>query len=279
MPDIHITVRDRIAQADGDPEIVCGNSDYTAVFDFDAEWVAYSQKTLRTVWRDTATGKLGRDDVLFDGNSAVLPPVWRTNQVLIGVYAGDIRTTTAARVPCIGCITDTAPHHDDPDDALYRQLIAYLEQIEQGGGKPENAVMIAEYVPFISFPEVEEGTMETDMMCAFWEQGGGNTATGEFNTQHTTRIRDPEHIRLPLSNGGSRSIRFDAESGNTKLDYIPYFYADGAYIVPEVLAWHTYDENVAIPANATTTRFVVRFPDDRVIVPLNLTSCTAYITT
>lgn len=157
-----------------------------------------------------------------------------------------------------------------------------VNQDEPGPGSsssPQNAIMIAEYVPFISFPEIEEGIMETDMMCAFWEQGGGNTATGEFNTQHTTRIRDPEHIALPLSDGGSRSIRFDAESGSTKLEYIPYFYADGAYIIPEVLAWHTYDENVAIPANATTTRFVVRFPDDRVIVPLDLTSCTAYITT
>lgn len=156
MPDIHITVRERIAQAEGDPEIVCGNSDYTAVFDFDAEWVAYPQKTLRTVWRDTATGKLGHDDVLFEGSSAVLPPVWRTCQVLIGVYAGDIRTTTAARVPCIGCITDTAPHHDDPDDALYRQLLAYLEQIEQGGGKPEAVVLMASTIPCDNVPEIIE---------------------------------------------------------------------------------------------------------------------------
>ena len=156
MPDIHITVRERIAQADGDPEIVCGNSDYTAVFDFDAEWVAYPQKTLRTVWRDNATGKLGHDDIMFEGSSAVLPPVWRNCQVLIGVYAGDIRTTTAARVPCIGCITDTAPHHDDPDDALYRQLLAYIEQIEQGGGKPEAVVLMASTIPCDNVPEIIE---------------------------------------------------------------------------------------------------------------------------
>ena len=160
MPDIHITVRERIAQADGNPEIVCGNSDYTAVFDFDAEWNDYPQKTLRTVWRDTATGKLGRDDIMFDGNRAVLPPVWRTNQVLIGVYAGNIRTTTAARVPCIGCITDTAPHHDDPDDALYRQLIAYLEQIEQGGGTVQSTRLVA-VVPCTN-PEVVDFEPESE---------------------------------------------------------------------------------------------------------------------
>lgn len=164
-------------------------------------------------------------------------------------------------------------------NAIHDALFKVNEDTETKGSIPENAIMIVNAVPFISIPEIEEGTVETDMMCVFWEQGGGNTDTGEFNTLHTTRIRDPEHISLPLSNGGARSIRFDAESGNTKLEYIPYFYADGSYIVPEAPAWHTYDENVAIPANATTTRFVVRFSDDRIIVPLNLTSCTAYITT
>lgn len=158
MPDIYIKVRERIAQTTGNRGIVCGNSDYTAVFDFDAEWNDYPQKTMRTVWRDTETGRLVHDDVLFEGNQAVMPPVWRTFQVAIGVYAGDIRTTTAARVPCIDCITDTAPQHSDPDAAVYEQLLAYLAQIEQGGSKPGNAVMIASSVPINSIPEIiEEG--------------------------------------------------------------------------------------------------------------------------
>ena len=57
MPDIHITVRERIAQADGDPEIVCGNSDYTAVFDFDAEWDAFRA---RIVPAENAAYRLAR---------------------------------------------------------------------------------------------------------------------------------------------------------------------------------------------------------------------------
>lgn len=155
MPDIHITVRNRIAQAEGDPEIVCGNSDYTAVFDFDAEWVAFPQKTMRTVWRDTETGRLVHTDTLFTGSSVALPPVWRTNQVLIGVYAGNIRTTTAAWIPCTACITDAAPHHDDPDDALYEQLLDYLAGLDRGS-KPENATMIANGVPTTTVPEIIE---------------------------------------------------------------------------------------------------------------------------
>ena len=153
MPDIHITVRERIAQADGDPEIVCGNSDYTAVFDFDTEWDAFRARILRAVWRDNVTGQIIHEDTLFTGNTAVIPPVWRTCQVLLGVYAGDICTTTAARVPCAGCITDSAPHHDDPDDALCRQLIAHTDQLARAG-RPEIAVMIAADVPFSDLPEV-----------------------------------------------------------------------------------------------------------------------------
>lgn len=162
MPDIHITVRERIAQAEDDPEIVCGNSDYAAVFDFDAEWVAFPQKTLRTVWRDTETGRLVHVDTLFTGSSATLPPVWRTNQVLVGVYAGDIRTTTAAWIPCIGCITDAAPHHDDPDDALYEQLLEYLAGLDRGGSKPEAVMLLTTGVPVAGAPENTETEPETE---------------------------------------------------------------------------------------------------------------------
>ncbi|MCQ2408520.1 MAG: hypothetical protein MJ065_08365 [Oscillospiraceae bacterium] len=152
MPDIHITVRNRIATTDGDPEIVCGNSDYGVVFDLDAEWDAFRLKTVRAVWRDLVTGRFCHADMLFTGNSVLLPPVWRTCQVAIGVYAGDIRTTTAACVPCAGCITDSKPHHDDPDDALYRQLLGYLGQIA-GTGRPGKALMIAADVPVSYVPE------------------------------------------------------------------------------------------------------------------------------
>lgn len=152
MPEIHFTVRDRIAEAEGDPEIVCGNSDYTAVFDFDAEWTAFPVRTMRTVWRENGSGRFFHEDTLFTGNTAPLPPVWRTCQISVGVYAGDIRTTTPARVPCAGCITDPAPHHADPDDALYRQLLDHMTAIARNG-RPEFAVMLTAGVPLNHVPE------------------------------------------------------------------------------------------------------------------------------
>lgn len=140
MPDIQITVRNKIAQTQNAPEIVCGNSDYTAIFDFDAEWSDYDAKTARFVWRDILTGRMRYKDTLFTGSNVSMPVVYGTYQVLIGVYAGDIRTTTPAAVPCARCITDDQPAHDPPTEDVYEQLLAYLAQLEPSGGDTGYAI-------------------------------------------------------------------------------------------------------------------------------------------
>jgi len=92
MPNINITVREKIAHTITDTCIVCGNSDYVAVFDFDAEWDAYEVKTARFIWGGTYT------DVAFTGNECPVPVILDAVSVLVGVYAGDLHTTTAAAV-------------------------------------------------------------------------------------------------------------------------------------------------------------------------------------
>ncbi len=92
MPNINITVREKIAHTISDTCIVCGNSDYVAVFDFDAEWDAYEVKTARFIWGGTFT------DVPFAGNECPVPVIPDAVSVLVGVYAGELHTTTAAAV-------------------------------------------------------------------------------------------------------------------------------------------------------------------------------------
>lgn len=92
MPNINITVREKIAHTISDTCIVCGNSDYVAIFDFDAEWDAYATKTARFIWGGTFT------DVAFTGNECPVPVILDAVSVLVGVYAGDLHTTTAAAV-------------------------------------------------------------------------------------------------------------------------------------------------------------------------------------
>lgn len=129
MPDIHINVTDKIALASGIPDIVCGNNDYTAVFTFDSEWDEYEAKTARFVFMKN--GAPAYTDVLFTGDTVQIPALYDTPEVMIGVYAGDIHTTTPARISCIPCITDGAPVHCEPTPDVYNQLMKYLAEIAQ----------------------------------------------------------------------------------------------------------------------------------------------------
>ena len=138
MPDIQITVRNKIAQVQENPEIVCGNSDYTVTFDFDAEWDAYEHKTTHFSFLENGVPRFY--DVQFSGNSVQIPAVWNTCEMLIGAYAGDIRTTTAAAVPCVPCITDDEPVHPDPPPDVYAQIVELLEGMQ--GEKGASLVLI-----------------------------------------------------------------------------------------------------------------------------------------
>ena len=132
MPEIGVKVREKIAQPVGAPEIVCGNSDYVIELDTDNEWTGYESKTARFVWCDLRTGKIMHSDVLFTGNKVNVPALYDTAAVAVGLYAGDIHTTTPARIPCARCITDGTPQHEDPPPDVYDQLLAYLEELSKG---------------------------------------------------------------------------------------------------------------------------------------------------
>ena len=46
MPTIKITVTEKLASLEGSPVYVCGNSDYSVAFTFDAEWSAQSDRRI-----------------------------------------------------------------------------------------------------------------------------------------------------------------------------------------------------------------------------------------
>lgn len=47
MPDINISVQNKIAVQTNKTEYICDNSDFIIKFNFDAEWDAYDSKTAR----------------------------------------------------------------------------------------------------------------------------------------------------------------------------------------------------------------------------------------
>lgn len=117
---IPVTVRDKIATKTGDEVYICGNSDFVIEFDFDAEWNEHDTKTARFEWNG------GHQDVIFSGNTCPVPIISDTHRFHVGVYAGNLRTTTAAYVPArksILCGSGT-PHAPQPD--VYAQIMEEL---------------------------------------------------------------------------------------------------------------------------------------------------------
>lgn len=95
MIDLHVSVNNKIAtyqKRDGD--IVCGNSDYQIKFTFDEEWDGYENKTARFVWG----GQF--QDVEFTGDTCPVPILSGVTLCEVGVYAGELCTTTSAFIGC-----------------------------------------------------------------------------------------------------------------------------------------------------------------------------------
>lgn len=117
---IPVTVRDKIATKTGDEVYICGNSDFVIEFDFDAEWNEHDTKTARFEWNE------GFHDVIFSGNTCPVPIISDTHRFHVGVYAGNLRTTTAAYVPARKSILcgSGLPHAPQPD--VYAQMMQEL---------------------------------------------------------------------------------------------------------------------------------------------------------
>ena len=138
MPDISIIVSDKIAHAPDAPVIVCSNSDYVLNFTLDSEWDSYDTKTARFEY--AADGELKYQDVVFAGLSVSAPIITGAAFVEIGLYAGDLHTTTPARIPCRRSILCDSPTHADPPKDVYNQLMELLS----GGGGVMDASMLAD---------------------------------------------------------------------------------------------------------------------------------------
>lgn len=138
MPVINISVENKIAEADG-TLYVCGNSDFVAKFAFDAEWESYENKTARFCYNNSYV------DVVFTGDKCPVPIISGTYFFNIGVYAGDLHTTTPARVPCKKSILCDTGFPADPPNDVYNQIMAKLNSL--GSADPEAiAKAVADYL-------------------------------------------------------------------------------------------------------------------------------------
>lgn len=121
MPILHVDIKNKKATySRRDGEIICGNKDYRIQFTFDEEWEAYPVKTARFI------SAQGYKDVIFEGNEVAVPAVYNSFSVQVGVFAGDLRTTTGADIPCLKSILSQGGAPADPTPDVYAQIMALL---------------------------------------------------------------------------------------------------------------------------------------------------------
>lgn len=136
--ELFVSVKDRIATKTGDEVYICGNSDYTVKFDFDSDWNGIEHKTARFDKRDGTYV-----DQVFTGNVCPVPVLSNIYAFNVGVFAGNLHTTTPAYVPAKKSILCGGGLPADPQPDVYTQIMALLNSMNPGGSfGEENAGML-----------------------------------------------------------------------------------------------------------------------------------------
>jgi hypothetical protein len=117
--EINIVIKNKIAQSPTE-SIICGNSGYTIRFSFDSEWDGYDVKTARFIFNGTFV------DVVFEGDTVNVPVLRNTTMCAVGVFAGDLQTTTPALLTCKKSILCERGLPADPTPDVYAQIIELI---------------------------------------------------------------------------------------------------------------------------------------------------------
>ena len=135
---INVSVLNKIAAADG-TVYICGNSDYLVEFDFDREWDAFEHKTARFIHGTSYT------DQVFSGNLCPVPVLYNVTSFRIGVFAGDLSTSTPATVYAKKSILCGSGIPADPSISVYSQIMALLNDLNETSLEEVQA-MVEEYL-------------------------------------------------------------------------------------------------------------------------------------
>lgn len=125
MPIIEVAVKDKIAEQTNGQEYICGNSDFTVAFSFDAEWDEFSTKTARFIYGDSY------QDVVFNGNQCPVPVISNTNTILCGVFAGNLQTTTPASIMARKSILCGSGSPASPSPDVYAQIMEVVNETQE----------------------------------------------------------------------------------------------------------------------------------------------------
>lgn len=120
---IVIDVNNKIAcLEDKEQFLVCGNNDYEVLFNFDSDWDGIEAKTAVFVYGDTPI------HMPFVGNICEGVAVENATLCAIGVFAGNIKTTTGATIQCLTSIRDIGGVPKEPAPEVYDKIMEMLDE-------------------------------------------------------------------------------------------------------------------------------------------------------
>lgn len=130
MPEIVVTVKNKMAVGDGSV-IVCNNSDYVVRFVLDSEWDALALRTMRIVY-----DSYSHTDIAFSGDTVALPTIIDRTSIGIGLYSGDIHTSTCAMFDCERSVMGQNSHAVAPPSSdVYNEIVGMINDGRLKGDK------------------------------------------------------------------------------------------------------------------------------------------------
>ena len=178
MKTIAISVRDKIAVNMSNVPYTCGNSDFVINFDFDAEWDEFSVKTARFI-KDDRTYQ----DQVFQGNECHVPIIYNTNKVRVGVFAGNLCTSTPAIVKANKGILCVGGSPEAPTEDVYAQIMRKLNiMLPDGSGMNLIAFELLIEILRNGVYSTDQSANITALETELGTSGGGGDDSGETET-------------------------------------------------------------------------------------------------
>lgn len=238
MPTINIEVKNKIAKSPLE-HIVCGNSDYFIKFIFDSEWEEYRTKTARFEW----SGQ--HYDQIFDGDICNIPVISDANVCAVGVFAGNLHTTTPALITCDKSIlcNDSAPADPLPDvyNTLNEKLNALYDEIS--GANVSLGLKEAATGQIIKIKAVDGNGVPTEWEAADMPSGGG----GIYGLLEQYDMFELAYGVLDSANLPARVVITEDSGGN-------------AFDVDGIIVWTDIKSNVSYTSIAFNNRATAANP-------------------
>lgn len=213
---ISITIRDKIAVSAEDALYVCGNSDYVLEFDFDEEWNPHNIKTARFSYNGV------HQDVPFEGKKCPVPKLFNICYFEVGVFTGDLKTSTDAYVSARKGALCGNGSPDAPKPDVYAQIIKMINELTQNGVTSEQIEeAVAKYIEENPVGGVNKEELDQAVEAALEEAKKSGAFDGPQGPEGPTGPAGPQGEQGPAGPQGETGPKGDTGAAFKYSDFTP----------------------------------------------------------